>query len=73
MRLDRVGEEFRVQKRVKQGGPLSPNPFNAVSEEILRNVNWEGKGVMISGQWLNNSWFVENIMSSIFFILFFFI
>ncbi|VDO16914.1 unnamed protein product [Brugia timori] len=62
VKLDKEGEEFKVQKGVKQGDPLSPNLFNAVLEGIFRNLNWEGKGLKINGQFLNNLRFADDIV-----------
>lgn len=44
IRLDRVGEEFEVQRGVKQEDPLSPNLINAVPEEIFQKLDWDGRG-----------------------------
>lgn len=62
VKLDSEGEEFRVQKGVKQGDPLSPNLFNAVLEGVFRKLNWEGKGLKINGLFLNNLRFADNIV-----------
>lgn len=35
--------------------PLSPNIFNAVLEEIFRQINWEEKGIKIRRPYFNRS------------------
>ncbi len=47
---------------MKQGDPFSPNIFNSVLEEIFQKLDWEGKGVKINGQWLNNLRFAGDIV-----------
>ncbi len=44
IQLNMPGEVFKLERGVKQRDPLSLNLFDAVLEEILKNVNWEGKG-----------------------------
>ncbi len=49
IKLDREGEMFEVQKGVKQGDLLSPHLFNAVLEEVLKKLEWEGRRIRING------------------------
>ncbi len=54
IQMDKKKEEFPINRRVKQGDPLSPNIFISVLEKVFRNLEWEGQGIKINGQWLNN-------------------
>jgi endonuclease/exonuclease/phosphatase family metal-dependent hydrolase len=49
IQLETVGEEFRLERGVRQGDPLSPKLFSAVLEEIFRNLEFENKGLNING------------------------
>ncbi len=70
IKIENWGEKFNVKRGVKQGDPLSPYIFNAVLEEVFRNLNWRGKGLKISGQnfkfgenkYLNNLRFADDIV-----------
>lgn len=62
VRTDRKGETFPIKKGVRQGDPLSSNLFNAVLEEVFRNLEWEGRGLKIDGKWLNNLRFADDIV-----------
>ncbi len=42
-----VTEHFNVEKRVREGDPLSPLLFNSLLEEIFRNPKWDNKGINI--------------------------
>ncbi len=40
---------FNIKKGVKERDPLSPLLFNCALEEGFRGLDWEGKGLNISG------------------------
>ncbi|EYC26367.1 hypothetical protein Y032_0010g1118 [Ancylostoma ceylanicum] len=31
----------QIKKGVRQGDPISPNPFSAVSESVIRSCDWD--------------------------------
>ncbi len=62
IKLDRKGENFSIEKGVKQEDPLSPNIFNSVLEEVFWKMNWEEKGIKINGQWMSNLRFADDIV-----------
>ena len=41
VRTDSKGEMFTMEKGVKQGNSMSSNLFNAVLEEVFRNLDWK--------------------------------
>ncbi len=61
IKLDKMGDRFLVKREVKQGDPLSPNIFNAVLEDVFRQLNWGGKGLKISGINFNTSKNINNL------------
>lgn len=62
VQLEKLGEEFPVNRGVRQGDPLSPKLFSAVLEEIFRNLNWEQLGLNIYGTRLNHLRFADDIV-----------
>ena len=59
---DIKGEYFSIEKGVKQGDSLSPIIFNATLEQIFRNLNWEGRGINVNGNFLSNLRFADDIV-----------
>ena len=59
---DVVGEYFKINRRVKQGDPLSPLLFNTSLEKIFRNLNLEKSGSKIEGKHLNNLRFADDVV-----------
>ncbi len=47
---------------MRPGDPLSPNLFNALLEEILRELNWANFGTKIARQNLNHLRFADDIV-----------
>lgn len=62
VQLEKPGEEFSVQRGVRQGDPLSPKLFIAVLENIFRNLNWDNLGLNINGVKLNHLRFADDIV-----------
>ncbi|GBP07731.1 Retrovirus-related Pol polyprotein from type-1 retrotransposable element R2 [Eumeta japonica] len=56
------GEEFGIEKGVRQGDPLSPKLSIAVLEDIFRNLDWEHFGININGSNLNHLRFADDIV-----------
>lgn len=46
---------------VEQGDPLSPVLFNTALEEVMSEMNWENKGLLINGNRLNNLRYADDI------------
>lgn len=49
-------------KRGEAGDPLSPSIFNIVLEEIFRSLDWKGRGLQISGEYLSNLRFADDLV-----------
>lgn len=62
IKLERTGEEFPIQRGVRQGDPISPKLFSAVLEMIFRNLEWERYGLNINGTNLNHLRFADDII-----------
>ena len=43
IRLDSLGRNFKIERGVRQGDPLSPNVFNAILEQAFRKLDWKGR------------------------------
>ncbi|GBP52074.1 Retrovirus-related Pol polyprotein from type-2 retrotransposable element R2DM; Endonuclease [Eumeta japonica] len=62
IQLEQQGEEFGIEKGVRQGDPLSPKLFIAVLEDIFKNLDWEQFGININGSNLNHLRFADDIV-----------
>lgn len=62
IRPDRKGKCFKLQRGIKQGDPQSSNLINSVLEHVFQKMNWEGKGIKINIEYLNNLRFVYDIV-----------
>lgn len=60
--LENDGRHYNINKGVKQGCPLSPDLFNAVLEGIFKELNWNGRGIKINGNYLTNLRFADDIV-----------
>ena len=59
---DREGSHLSIRRGVRQGDPMSSILFNSLLGEIFRNLEWEEKGINISGQFLSNLCFADDII-----------
>lgn len=62
IRLETIGNEFPVNKGIRQGDPLSPKLFSAALESIFRTLNWEEAGININGTRLNHLRFADDLV-----------
>lgn len=62
IQLEQEGEEFSIQRGVRQGDPLSPKLFTAVLESIFREMDWNEYGININGTNLSHLRFADDIV-----------
>ena len=62
VQLERISEEFPINKGVRQGDPISPKLFSAVLETIFRNLDWDEYGLNINGEKLNHLRFADDLV-----------
>ncbi|MBP1527199.1 MAG: hypothetical protein H9Q66_04685 [Spiroplasma ixodetis] len=62
VRIEQKGETFKIERGVKQGDPLSPNLFNAIIENMIRELEWEGRGIKMDGRYLSNLRFADDLI-----------
>lgn len=62
IQLESLGNEFNIERGVRQGDPLSPKLFSAVLENILRKLDWEKFGLNINGSKLNHLRFADDLV-----------
>ncbi len=62
IKLDRKGENFPIERAVKQGDPVSRNIFNSVLKEVFWKMNWEKKRIKINRHWMSNLIFADDIV-----------
>ncbi|GBO99235.1 FERM domain-containing protein 5 [Eumeta japonica] len=62
IRLETTGEEFPIEKGVRQGDPVSPKLFSAALEMIFRNLDWNKNGLNINGENLNHLRFADDLI-----------
>lgn len=48
IRLESIGNVFKIEKGVIRGDPLSPKLFTAVLEQMSRQLDWEHLGLNIN-------------------------
>ena len=53
---------FKILKGVRQGDPISPKLFTAAMEDVFRNLDWQSKGIVINGEYLNHLRFADDIL-----------
>lgn len=62
IQLETLGEEFIIQRGVRQGDPLSPKLFSAVLENIFRKLTWDKYGININGSKLHHLRFADDLI-----------
>lgn len=60
--IEKNGENFHLERGVKQGDPMSPKLFNAVLESIFRNLSWNDLGIKIGARTLNNLRYADDLV-----------
>ena len=61
IKLHKNSNEIKVAKGVRQGDTISPKLFIASLESIFRKIDWDGIGINIDGEYLNNLRFADDI------------
>ena len=61
IKLHKNSNEIKVAKGVRQGDTISPKLFIASLESIFRKTDWDGIGINIDGEYLNNLRFADDI------------
>lgn len=53
---------IEIKKGVRQGDTISPKLFVACLEKVFSHIDWEGKGLLIDGQFLHHLRFADDII-----------
>lgn len=61
IRLHEDTGEIKINRGVRQGDIMSPRQFTLVLEDIFKNLQWEEKGMNISGEKLSNLRFADDV------------
>ena len=62
IKLHKTSDKIPIKKGVRQGDTISPKLFTACLEEIFKKLNWEGRGIKVDGEYLNNLRFADDIV-----------
>lgn len=62
IQLESLGNEFKIERGVRQGDPLSPKLFSAALESVFRNLEWEDFGINVNGKKLNHLRFADDLV-----------
>ncbi|GBP78304.1 Retrovirus-related Pol polyprotein from type-1 retrotransposable element R2 [Eumeta japonica] len=62
IKLERKGEEFSIERGVRQGDPISPKLFSAALEIIFRRLSWERFGLNVNGENLSHLRFANDLV-----------
>ena len=62
IKMEKTSRWFKIGRGVKQGDPLSPKLFNAALEKVFKSMNWEGKGIKIGSNFLNELRFADDVI-----------
>ncbi|KAJ8715585.1 hypothetical protein PYW07_010067 [Mythimna separata] len=58
------GPNFKIEKGVKQGDPLSPKLFTSALQEVFNKLpdSWQSRGINVGGHQLTNPRFADDIV-----------
>ena len=60
---EREGDEFKIERGVRQGDPISPKLFTSLLEDIFQELDWESKyGIKLNGFRLTNLRFADDVV-----------
>ena len=63
MTTEREGDEFKIERGVRQGDPISPKLFTSLLEDIFQELDWESKyGIKLNGFRLTNLRFADDVV-----------
>ncbi|XP_062532938.1 uncharacterized protein LOC134201709 [Bombyx mori] len=62
IKLEKLGEEFPIERGVRQGDPISPKIFSAVLELIFRKLDWDNFGLNVNGDKLSHLRFADDLI-----------
>ncbi|GBP03195.1 LINE-1 retrotransposable element ORF2 protein [Eumeta japonica] len=62
IKLERTGEEFSIERGVRQGDPTSPKLFSAVLAMIFRRLSWERFGLNVNYENLSHLRFADDLV-----------
>ncbi|GBP74681.1 Retrovirus-related Pol polyprotein from type-2 retrotransposable element R2DM; Endonuclease [Eumeta japonica] len=62
IKLESLGETFKIERGVRQGDPLSLKLFSEVLENVFRKLYWNHYGSDIDGRKLNHLRFADDII-----------
>lgn len=62
VKTELTGDEFAIERGVRQGDPISPKLFSAVLEMIFRKMDWDNFGLNINGEKLNHLRFADDLI-----------
>ncbi|GBP47670.1 hypothetical protein EVAR_28072_1 [Eumeta japonica] len=60
IKLERKGEEFPIERGVKQGDPLA-EAIHSSPSRYLRNIDWADKGILVLNERLTHLRFADDI------------
>jgi hypothetical protein len=60
--LHNIKIDININRGIRQGDTMSPILFITCLEDIFRRLDWEGKGIKICGEYLNNLKFADDIV-----------
>ena len=63
MVTERERQQFKLERGVRQGDPISPKLFTSLLEEVFRKLKWKKiHGININGYRLTNLRFADDIV-----------